>query len=329
MPAIRISDIDIESSVQVRARIDPDTVQDYADHILAKKPPLPPIVVFGPDSRGKYFLSEGWHRLRANQRAGRDSIDATIKEGGWKDALEHALGSNSAHGLRRSNADKRRTVELALKHWPNWNDQMLSSKCAVSDRFVWGVRKESTPPNGSDVLEPRVILRKDGTTMTLPPPPTRPPSAPQRDTERERNPIPPVRMPDPPPEPTDPDQIPEPEDGDLPKDAKGRPIPPDCVPMWDRRREILDILKSISEIRTLVKDAQDDRDPLYVGKEQGRTRVNFTSVIAHLDQVYADMKAALVTRVCPVCQGLGCKYCQGLGLISEYHLHSVPSEYRH
>ena len=68
MPTIRISDIDLESSVQVRAKIDPETVAEYAAHIEAKKAPLPPIIVYGPDSRGKFFLSEGWHRVEAAKR---------------------------------------------------------------------------------------------------------------------------------------------------------------------------------------------------------------------------------------------------------------------
>ena len=81
MPVIRRSDIDLESSVQVRAKIDPETVAEYAAHIEAKKAPLPPIVVYGPDSRGKFFLSEGWHRVKASQQAGREGIQATVKEG--------------------------------------------------------------------------------------------------------------------------------------------------------------------------------------------------------------------------------------------------------
>jgi hypothetical protein len=321
MPTIKISDIDIEASVQVRARIDLDTVADYADHIRAKKPPLPPIVVFGPDSRGKFFLSEGWHRLKAHQAAGRDGIAATIKDGGWREALENALGSNAAHGLRRTNADKRRAVELAFKHFDKMADTVVAEKCGVSRNFVFEVRQDQ-PVIGLQVDAPRKVIGRDGIERTIPPCPTRQPVAAQEDEEDSS-------LPPPPPDPEDPEPVPEPEEGQLPRDVKGRPIPPDCVPMWERRQEIIDLLRAISEVRTKIKDAQDDRDPLFCGKgDQGRTLINFSSAIAHLNQIYDDVKAALPVRVCPVCQGLGCKHCSGLGLISDYRLKMVPSEYR-
>jgi hypothetical protein len=317
MPTLKISDIDIEASVQVRARIDLDTVADYAAHIQAKKPPLPPIVVFGPDSRGKFFLSEGWHRLKAHQAAGRDGIAATIKDGGWREALEHALGSNAAHGLRRTNADKRRAVELALKHFSGLSLRDVADKCQVSHEFVRELKADQV----STVDTCETITGRDGKQYPARPP-TRPPVAAQEDEEDSS-------LQPPPPDPEDPEPVPEPEEGQLPRDVKGRVIPPDCVPMWERRREILDLLRAISEVRTKIINAQDDRDPLFCGKgDQGRTLINFSSAIAHLNQIYDDVKAALPVRVCPVCQGLGCKHCSGLGLISDYRLKMVPSEYR-
>ncbi len=292
MPVIRISDIDLESSVQVRAKIDPETVAEYAAHIEAKKAPLPPIVVYGPDSRGKFFLSEGWHRVAAAKKAGRDGIMATIKDGGWKEALEHALGSNAAHGLRRTNLDKRRAVELALKHWPEWSSRAIAEKVGVSHTFVDESRPQVATVATSNT-NVTFVTGKDGKQYPSMPP-SRPPSV-----------------------------------DELPKDQKGRSIPPMCVPIWNRRQEVVDVLKAVSEIRTKFVNAQDDRDPLWCGsKNQGRTLVNFTSVIAHLNQVYDDIKAALAIRVCPVCQGLGCAHCSGNGVISKYRLSNVPMEYR-
>lgn len=341
MPVIRISDIDLESSVQVRAKIDPDTVAEYAAHIEAKKAPLPPIIVYGPDSRGKFFLSEGWHRVAAAKKAGRDGLQATIKDGGWKEALEHALGSNAAHGLRRNNSDKHRAVELALKHWGGgWSDQVIADKCGVHINTVFNIRKESQPTHFVEDAEPseearpthfvevetpRKVVGVDGIERTIPPCPTRP----QGFTPMEREPREPHIPIPPPPEPEEPEPMPTNSVDELPKDQKGRSIPPMCVPIWTRRQEVVDVLKSVSEIRMKFVDAQDDRDPLWCGsKNQGRTLVNFTSVIAHLNQVYDDIKAALAIRVCPVCQGLGCAHCSGNGVISKYRLSNVPMEYR-
>ena len=337
MPTIKISDIDLETSVQIRVKIEPDTVADYAAHIQAKKPPLPPIVVFGPDSRGKFFLSEGWHRLEANRRAGRAGISATIKDGGWKDALEHALGSNAAHGLRRTNADKRRAVELALKHWPGWSSRAVEEKCGVSDTFVASIRSIQVPTVGTC----QTVTGRDGKQYPAHPPMQQAPEEEYQPHEAEKpaevyeepgtRPEVPLRtsqLPLPPPEPFTPMPIPVAKPGSLPKDAQGRTIPPTCLPLWTRRQEVLALLSAVSEVRATLKAAQDDRDPLWCGKDQGSTCVNFSSVLAHLNQVYADIKAALAHRVCPVCQGLGCRHCCGLGLISEYRLGFVPSEFK-
>jgi hypothetical protein len=44
--------------------------------------------------------------------------------------------------------DIKKAVEMALREWPEkWNDQTLSVKCGVSDRFVWEIRKKLTPTN--------------------------------------------------------------------------------------------------------------------------------------------------------------------------------------
>jgi hypothetical protein len=335
MPVIKLSDIDTESSVQVRAKLDHDTVAEYAAHIEAKKVPLPPIIVFGPDSRGKFFLSEGWHRVEAAKRAGREGLMATIKDGGWKEALEHALGSNAAHGLKRSNPDKRRAVELALKHWPGWSSVAIAEKCGVSQPFALSVKGEHPitviPPTG-ETTAPEMVIGRNGKQYPAHPPsrqPSAPPPAPQGFTPMERAPVEPHIPIPPPPDPEDPEPMPPYEEGDLPKDAKGRPIPPHCVPIWERRQEVVAVLKSVSEIRLSFIAAQEDRDPLWNGDgKQGQTLVNFSSVIAHLNQVYADIKAALAIRVCPVCQGCGCKNCSGNGVISAYRLTNVPSEYR-
>lgn len=329
MPAINISDIDTDSSVQVRAKIDPDTVAEYTANIEAKKAPLPPIVVFGPDSRGKYFLSEGWHRLEANRRAGRTTIMATIKDGGWKDALEHALGSNAAHGLKRTNADKRRAVELALKHWPTWSNRAVADKCGMDESTVRDLRPTCGIP------APETVTGKDGKQYPAHPPSRPPMSQPQPPQENEEdeqeNAEPPKDDWMPPKAPDDaeePEEVPPVEKGQLPKDTKGRLVPPCCVPMWERRREILDVLNTISDLRTMFQNADDDRDPLWHGKEKGLSLVNFGSLQAHLNQIYADVKAALPIRVCPVCQGIGCRHCAGLGIISKFRLSLIPREKR-
>jgi hypothetical protein len=49
------------------------------------------------------------------------------------------------HGLRRSNADKRRSVELALAEWPKLSDVEIGRICAVGKTLAGEVRRDIQP----------------------------------------------------------------------------------------------------------------------------------------------------------------------------------------
>jgi hypothetical protein len=351
MPNIPITDIDTDHSVQVRAGINQTTVEEYAEHLKSKRPPLPPIVLFGPNPSGKYYLAEGWHRLAAHKKAGLDAIPATIQTGDWKQALEHALGSNCEHGLRRTGADKRRAVELALKHWSDWSDTMIAEKCGVSRPLVFEVRRNVHPVNGLQPAGPRQVRGKDGKIYPVPAvspskkpsPPTEPPTigtedekstqrlenngkpSPtsgntpaasfQRSEERDAFPPPPERpAPKPPP---------------LPIDQRGRTVPPHLVQLWERRQEVERLTSLLKEIEDELEQARADLDPLWCGAGQGQTPINFSTARAHLKQARATIKEALPWAVCPMCQGTGCRCCSGNGLTSKFRYDTIiPARYK-
>lgn len=56
----------------------------------------------------------GWHRVAGAEQAGLTEIEADVQPGTKRDALLYSAGANATHGLRRSNADKRRSVRLLL-----------------------------------------------------------------------------------------------------------------------------------------------------------------------------------------------------------------------
>jgi hypothetical protein len=70
-------------------------------------------------------------------------IPCEVRPGTRRDAVLCAAGANAMHGLRRTNADKRRAVETLLRdeEWGSWSDREITRRCHVSDRFVNGVRK--------------------------------------------------------------------------------------------------------------------------------------------------------------------------------------------
>ena len=152
-----------DGGTQMRAGMDAATITEYSEALAeADAWPFPPIVVFHDGE--KYWLADGFHRVNAAHRIGKFSqIPADVRSGTRRDAVLHAAGANASHGLRRTNGDKRRAVDVLLRdeEWSQWSDGEIARRCAVSDRFVASVRKGLTP-NGSEST-----LRKgaDGRTI--------------------------------------------------------------------------------------------------------------------------------------------------------------------
>lgn len=153
------------AGTQVRAKLDNDTVDQYAADMLdgAK---FPAVAVFHDGTQ--YILADGFHRVMAANRNGFKDINAEIHKGTKSDALKYALAANATHGLKRTNADKRRSVELALGEWSKLSDRELAKICAVSDHLVGDVREKSTAIESQ--LEPPARIGTDGKTRKLPKP---------------------------------------------------------------------------------------------------------------------------------------------------------------
>lgn len=136
---IPILQILTDAGTQTRAGLNHDVIADYATEKKSGKK-YPPLVVF---TDGKlYWLADGFHRLAAATRNQEKIVDCDVRKGTRLDAIKFALGANASHGLRRTNADKRKSVEIALAEWPNVADAELARWCAVSQPFVSGVRRE-------------------------------------------------------------------------------------------------------------------------------------------------------------------------------------------
>lgn len=140
-----IVQIRTDGGTQSRAATNDDTVTDYAE-LLRSGVRLPPVAVFR-DGDGVFWLADGFHRVAAAQRAGLGEVEVDLRRGTRREAVLHSVGANASHGLRRTNADKRRCVELLLsdEDWSKWSNGEIARRCGVSDHFVGVVRRELTP----------------------------------------------------------------------------------------------------------------------------------------------------------------------------------------
>jgi len=165
-------DIDLickDQETQLRAQFSQQALDEYKAH-LESGGKLPPIVLFLDEAAGKYYVGDGWHRLLSYDEVG-DKVPAIVRLGTHRDALRWALSANQAHGVQRTNADKRRVVQVALadSEWGQISSRQLGAVCGVHHSTVTRIREERTPDHelsqsDSSTGEPEVekLKGKDG-----------------------------------------------------------------------------------------------------------------------------------------------------------------------
>jgi hypothetical protein len=151
---IRIADIVIDNEVQQRERMNEEVVWEYAEILDV----LPPISVFQEGER--YWLADGFHRLRAHVVQMREEIMANVTVGAKRDATLFAVSANTMHGLRPTPADKRRAVTTLLRdpEWRQWSNREVARKAVVSDKLVGRIRQELS----EEIPIPDVTRGSDG-----------------------------------------------------------------------------------------------------------------------------------------------------------------------
>jgi hypothetical protein len=182
---LAITAIRTDGGTQMRAGLNKETVEEYADFIYQQdhtvKWPFPPVEVYYDGE--SYWLADGFHRLAALRKVMRwpeDNTDvvfavpAIVHAGDRRAAVLHAAGANAAHGLRRSNADKRRAVETLLRdeEWGQWSDREIARRCHVSAPLVAQVRSEihtvnSYSMDGNTPTERTFVHPKSGQPTTM------------------------------------------------------------------------------------------------------------------------------------------------------------------
>jgi hypothetical protein len=154
---LKISDIRTDGDTQARASTNDETVQEYAEAMLAGHT-FPPVIVFYDGNH--YWMADGFHRVAAAIKAGLEAINADIRQGNQRAAILWACGSNFDHGLRRTNDDKRKAVAWMLNDTEvsQWSGRQIAMHCAVSESLVRSMVSElaafkTQPTSTSNVNE--------------------------------------------------------------------------------------------------------------------------------------------------------------------------------
>lgn len=181
---LNLRSIRIDGGTQSRAELNNTTVEEYTEAML-EGDTFPPIVVFFDGA--SYWLADGFHRYFGADHAGLDEVDAEVRQGTQQDAQLFSFGVNASHGLRRTNADKRKAVTGALQHQVSgqWSDRQIAKHCGVGHQLVGHVRRSlcsehsdeparasldessSEHPAPSAVPTQRTYTTKHGTTAVM------------------------------------------------------------------------------------------------------------------------------------------------------------------
>ncbi|MBI9017344.1 MAG: hypothetical protein JEZ07_08810 [Phycisphaerae bacterium] len=162
---LNIEDIRIDGGTQPRVEIDGDVVAEYVE-LLENKVQLPSITVFYDGVC--YWLADGFHRYWANMKIGNGQIEAEVAQGTQRDAVLYSVGANASHGLRRTNQDKAKAVEILLKddQWLQWSNYEIARRCGVSHVMVSKHRNSLLTVN-SERPNARTFVNKNGKTTTM------------------------------------------------------------------------------------------------------------------------------------------------------------------
>lgn len=330
---IAISDLE-RTTLQTRVLLSADTVDDYAE-AMRNRAKFPPVTVFADAEKDTLWLADGFHRVAAAEMDGYKFVKADVRAGTFADALKFALGANANHGLRRSNADKRKSLEMAWQNrrelWPRDDGAdpsaaVLADACGISVRTVECFIAKIQPPQNVEVEptqiaqvaptrktgakpapvrkktpvpQPRIVFGKDGRTRNVPTPVSKP-TAPQGGKATAYS-----------------------HARGVMTDRFGVEIPMEIRDAFKAETARDEIENHLAQAARLLKRAMDDKDPSVAQFRQ-----------ADLIDIQNAVRTAKFTRpwcVCRICQGNGrgsCTACHETGFQTEAQYENNPKEFK-
>lgn len=169
---LSLTSLKINGGTQPREAISEETVFEYAE-ALREGAVFPPVVAVRDGA--SLWLVDGFHRYHAHRRCGRETIAAEVRDGTLRDAVLHSLSANVEHGLRRSNADKRKAVLTMLTNklvatngeGNPWSNREVARRCCVSLDLVNRLRDSLNESLSEPVKTDRAYTTKHGTTAVM------------------------------------------------------------------------------------------------------------------------------------------------------------------
>jgi len=145
---LKLDNIVVDAKFQSRVQLDREKIEDYAE-LYNDGVKFPPVNVVMVDSVGA-VLVDGFHRFKAVEQLGDFEIEVVVLPGSTEDdALLASCAANKAHGLNRTDADKRKAVEQLLAHpkFSKWTQREIAKHCGVTQPYVHKIMKDMEIPS--------------------------------------------------------------------------------------------------------------------------------------------------------------------------------------
>jgi uncharacterized ParB-like nuclease family protein len=156
---MKLNQLTIDGGTQSRVKIIQEAVDEYAESLKGGAR-FPPVLVYYDGI--KYYLTDGYHRYFAHQKAGIKDIEVQIVNGTLRDAILRSFSVNAENGRHRSNEDKRNAIQSMLDdfEWQFWNDTEIAKACRVSPFLVAAVRGGAKPESVKVTRNGKTFERK-------------------------------------------------------------------------------------------------------------------------------------------------------------------------
>lgn len=163
---ISLSAITMDGSTQMRARMDDEFIDELAE-LYQGEHEIPPPTVFWDGTA--YWLGDGHHRVHGALKAELKGLEVVVINGTHQDAILHACAANDDHGLRRTAADKRKSIKTLLedKLWRTRSDRWIADTCRSGKDLVATIRKQLSDGGNADA-SPKTRKTSDGREYTVP-----------------------------------------------------------------------------------------------------------------------------------------------------------------
>ena len=305
---IPIVDLD-KTGTQVRAANCEETISSYADSIK-EGAALPPVEVVWDGENP--ILADGFHRTEATLRAGFETIQANVRQGSRRDAILMALQSNRNHGLRFTNADKRKIVGMFLddEEWSGLSDSEIARHVGCGHSLVSKMKSERASFHGGKIETAKQVTRNGKTyemkTENIGKKPAEKPTDITSETKPEKE-LPP--------------------DQESRFDYVGQEIPAHLEKSFSLADRFSCLVDTISEAKSEAKSI--------AGLPGGEIlSARMSQVQSQTSEIYRAIKEAEPFAVCLKCGGdlkkatTSCQPCKGLGWITREQFDRFPESTR-